>query len=363
MARLLIDALRAAGHEVELAARLRSLLARPDPAALARLAEIGARLATRIVTRYRDRPPAMRPALWFTYHLYYKAPDWIGPPVCDALGLPYVVAEASFAPKRAGGAWALSHAATERALQRADAVIGLNSHDSACVRPVLRKGAIFTFVPPFLDRAPFVAAAAARSEHRARLAARYGLPLDEPWLLVVAMMREGDKLASYRLLGAALRQIRDTSFHLLVAGDGPARPAVVEALGTVAAARIHWLGEVEAEALPALYAGADLFPWPAVNEAYGMALLEAQAAGLPVLAGCTGGVPDIVADGKTGRLVPAGDAMGFAEALRALLDQPALRRELGAAAIRRTAEHHDMAGAVAKLDAALRSVTTARGNT
>ena len=43
-------------------------------------------------------------------------------------------------------------------------------------------------------------------------------------------------------------------------------------------------------ALPALYAGADLYLWPAINEAYGMAFLEAQAAGLPVVAGRTGGV-------------------------------------------------------------------------
>ena len=61
-----------------------------------------------------------RPRLWFTYHVYYKAPDWIGPRVARGLGIPYVVAEGSRAAKRAQGPWALGHAGAEAALDRAD---------------------------------------------------------------------------------------------------------------------------------------------------------------------------------------------------------------------------------------------------
>ena len=64
----------------------------------------------------------------------------------------------------------------------------------------------------------------------------------------------------------------------------------------------------------------DLYLWPAINEAYGMAFLEAQAAGLPVVAGRTGGVPAVVADGVTGLLTPIGDAAAFAGAVARLLD-------------------------------------------
>ena len=71
------------------------------------------------------------------------------------------------------------------------------------------------------------------------------------------------------------------------------------------AARYHAAG-----ALPGIYAAADLYVWPACNEAYGMALLEAQAAGLPVVAGREGGVPDIVAHGPPGSWSPA-PAGGF----------------------------------------------------
>ena len=102
-----------------------------------------------------------------------------------------------------------------------------------------------------------------------------------------------------------------------------------------AAERVRFAGACRTTALPALYAGADLYLWPAINEAYGMAFLEAQAAGLPVVAGRTGGVPAVVADGVTGLLTPIGDAAAFAAAVARLLDGPAERARLAAAAAQR----------------------------
>jgi glycosyltransferase involved in cell wall biosynthesis len=78
----------------------------------------------------------------------------------------------------------------------------------------------------------------------------------------------------------------------------------VEALLAPFGDRVRSLGALPGGRLPALYAACDLYVWPAVREAYGMAMLEAQALGLPVLAGDEGGVADVVADGVTGRLVP-----------------------------------------------------------
>ena len=96
--------------------------------------------------------------------------------------------------------------------------------------------------------------------------------------------------------------------------------------------------------------------WPAVNEAYGMALLEAQAAGLPVVAGRTGGVPDVVRDGVGGLLTPVGDAVAFAAAVEALLRDPDRRRAMGDAARRVAAEDHDFSTAVRDLDALVRRI-------
>jgi len=347
VARLLVAALKHAGHQVELASRLRSRDGAGDPVRQRRLAALGARLAARLLRRYEARPPAARPRAWLTYHLYYKAPDWIGPRVCRALGIPYVVAEASLAAKRADGPWAMGHEATLAALSAARAVIALNSADV----PALPAGTPMHRLAPFLDPAPYRAAHESRASTRAQLAMAHGLDPTAPWLLSAAMMRADAKLASYRCLGAALRQVADRPWHLLIAGDGPARAAVRAAFAWAETGRVVYLGMPDEHELPEIYGACDLYAWPAVNEAYGMALLEAQAAGLPVLAGAAGGVASVVGHGETGVLVPPGDERAFAQALGALLDDPSRRRALGAAALKRVAARHGLDRAARDLDA------------
>jgi glycosyltransferase involved in cell wall biosynthesis len=175
------------------------------------------------------------------------------------------------------------------------------------------------WLPPFLDPAPFRIAAAARAAHRTRLARDHGLDPAIPWIAVVAMMREGDKLASYRMLAGALGRLRDLRWHLLVAGDGSARASVESVLGAAIPDRATLLGALDMEGVAALNAAADLCAWPAVNEAYGMAMLEAQAAGLPVVSCAARGVPDVVEHGRTGLLAPPGDEAAFAMLIRELM--------------------------------------------
>ncbi|MEE8187891.1 MAG: glycosyltransferase family 4 protein [Kiloniellales bacterium] len=352
MARLLIDAFECAGHEVELASRLRSWNGSPDPARQARLQRVGGALAERLLRRYRARPAAARPGAWLTYHLYYKAPDHIGPLVADALGIPYLVAEASVADKRANGPWALGHEATIAALDQAARVISLNPLDAKClphperVRPI----------KPFLDPAPFRAAAKRRAAARTEMAAAQGLDTAYPWLLAVAMMRPGDKLESYRLLARTLEGLGDRDWQLLLVGDGPARAEVEAAFAWAGTDRLRTYGVAEPDRLPGIYAACDLMVWPAVNEAYGMAILEAQAAGLPVVAGYGEGLAAIVRDGETGLLTPPGDAVAFGAALRELLETPEKRRALGRAAADKVAAEHTLEAAACRLDAILAEV-------
>ncbi|HMK68610.1 MAG TPA: glycosyltransferase family 4 protein, partial [Stellaceae bacterium] len=280
MARLLLQAIERAGHETMVAARLRSWDGTGDRRRQERVRALGHRIAARFVARAR-RDPRRRPDLWLTYHLYYKAPDWIGPEVAEALGIPYVVAEASLAQKRRGGAWDLGHRATAAALARADRVIGLNSADREGVLPALASPERWLALKPFLDNAPFLRALARRDAARKALAERHGLDPAQPWLVAVAMMRADVKLASYRLLGTALARAGDLRFHLLVAGDGPARAEVELALAPLGE-RVRFLGALAEEQVPELLAASDLYLWPALGEAYGLAILEAQAAGLPV---------------------------------------------------------------------------------
>lgn len=358
MARMLLAALEHGGHRVELACRLRSYDGTGDPVRQQRLRSLGGRLSQRLVQSYRTRPPTDRPDLWFTYHLYHKAPDWLGPPAASDLGIPYVVAEASHAAKQASGPWAAGHAAAKAAIARADLIVGLNPADDDGLRSLAGDRAPLLPLPPFIDCRPWAAARVDRVALRETVCGRHGPPIDEPLLVVAAMMRHGDKLASYRLLGDALAYLREHRWRLLVAGDGPARAEVEAALVPVAD-RIVWLGRLDEAGCARTFAAADLYVWPAIGEAWGMALLEAQAAGLPVVAGRTGGVPAVVRDGATGLLVPAGDARAFARAVAELLGDDARRRRLGEAAAASVRLRHDIAAASRTLDAALSALRAA----
>lgn len=360
MARLLMAALARANHTVELASRFRSREGTGDPAHQQLLAETGQHLARRLAADYLRRPAFERPEAWFTYHLYYKAPDWLGPAVADALDIPYLVAEASHAGKRSNSPWARGHAATAVALARADAVINLNPADVAGVTSATSASAMVVMLKPFIDGADFAAAANRRDILRVGFAQRFGLDPAQPWLLTVAMMREGDKLASYRILGTALGLLGDIAWQLLIVGDGPARAEVEAALSGLGRNRIRYAGARLPDELPEFYAAADLLVWPAINEAYGMTLLEAQAAGLPVVAGASGGVPAIVAAERTGLLTPPGDTAAFADAVRILLGDPVRRGALGETAKEMIAQEHDVAAAAEVLDRTLRDAVNRR---
>ena len=328
MAQLLLATLQGAGHEVTLASRFRSFEGEGAPERQAALRTQGEAEAARLLAGYRALPAP--PEAWFTYHLHYKAPDWLGPPIAQALGIPYLVAEASFAPKRAGGPWEIGHRATASAIRAAAAVFCLTRLDAACVAPLVMAPHRLIALPPFLDglAAPLPQRRFARQE----LSRRFGLPMEAFWLLAVAMMRPGDKLASYARLAAALARLRLGDWRLLVVGDGPARAKVRDLFAGALAERVAFAGEQRPEDLPVFLAAADLLVWPGVGEAYGMAYLEAQAAGLPVVAGAERGVPDVVLADETGLLTPPGDDAAFARAIERLANDDDLRRRFAARA-------------------------------
>ena len=357
LARMFVAALTAAGHEVVLASRLRAFEGRGDAARQARIAAVGAALARRLVRRWQ-RAGAAVPDLWFTYHVYHKAPDHLGPRVARALGIPYVIAEASAAPKQHDGAWRDGHAAAQAAIRDADAVVCVNPADVPHVTTLRGAGAITAVLPPFFDVAAFLAAGDAAASRAA--AAALAPVRDAPRLVTVAMMREGDKLASYVALAEALLRLRDRPWHLVVVGGGAAAPEVHARFAALGPGRVTFVGTQPPATVAALVAGADLFVWPAVAEVIGLALLEAQALGVPVVAGRRPGVAAIVEDGVTGRLTPPGDVAAFAAAVAALLDDPDTRSAMARRARALARERHDLAAAARALDAVLARVSAAR---
>jgi glycosyltransferase involved in cell wall biosynthesis len=115
--------------------------------------------------------------------------------------------------------------------------------------------------------------------------------------------------------------------NLVVAGDGPLRRLVPDALGFVP----H-------DELGDLYDRAAVVVCPSYREGLPLCVLEAMAHGKPVVASAVGGIPELVEDGVTGYLVEPGDVTGLRTAIERLLADPALRRRLGRAARARVAE-------------------------
>jgi glycosyltransferase involved in cell wall biosynthesis len=356
LARLFLQALAHGGHESEIACHFVSRDGGGNPARQERLKTLGEKLATRLARRYHARPPEARPEAWLTYHLYHKAPDWLGPIVTTELGIPYLIAEASTAPKRAGGPWDIGYAGANQAIAKADAIFTVNSDDWGCLETLIGPATYHKRLFPFVDATPFEAAAARRENVRAGFAHQFGWPAETPLLLAVGMMRAGAKRQSYRLLATTLSQLTDGDWRLVVVGDGPCRDEITQEFEELAPGRAVFLGELNGAGLADAYAASDMLVWPAVDEAFGMALLEAQAAGLPIVAGKQRGVPDIVSSGITGLLPPPNDTEAFAAAVRRLLDDNELRQTMSRAAASRVREKFDIPAAAAEIDHTLQIV-------
>lgn len=128
----------------------------------------------------------------------------------------------------------------------------------------------------------------------------------------------------------------------LVAGDGPDRPRLERLAGDLALQEhVVFLGRVAVDRLPDLYASADLFALLSREdlasgdaEGFGLVLLEAQAAGTPVIAAQSGGMADALVPGETGLLVPADQPATFAEVVGRLLGDPLRLQQMRQAAVR-----------------------------
>ena len=158
-------------------------------------------------------------------------------------------------------------------------------------------------------------------------------------------------LRHYKGLGHLISAMDGLDATLLLAGSGPQEQRLrAIASRSPASDRIHLLGDVAPEQLPSLYAACDVLVWPAINEAYGMALLEAQAAGLPVVAGRSAGVATVVQDRKSGLLTDPGSPTDFASAVRSLVTTTSSRQSMSLEAIGAVAANHGLEAAARQLD-------------
>ncbi|HYY44118.1 MAG TPA: glycosyltransferase family 4 protein, partial [Actinomycetota bacterium] len=130
-------------------------------------------------------------------------------------------------------------------------------------------------------------------------------------------------------LMAAVPRI-DERTHILLVGDGPDRRALEKdirrrGLGE----RVHITGFVRHDCVPSYLAHADVLVLPSRYEELGCILVEAMQLGLPMVATRTGGIPEVIEDGRNGFLVPPQDPLKLAESVNSILSNPALARRLG----------------------------------
>jgi glycosyltransferase involved in cell wall biosynthesis len=129
--------------------------------------------------------------------------------------------------------------------------------------------------------------------------------------------------------------------QLVIVGDGPQRDALHARLArSPARDRIHMVGFVPHHRVPAFLSHADVLVLPSAYEELGSVLVEAMAAGLPVVATRVGGIPDLVEHEVTGLLAPVGDVAALAAALARLLEDRSLATRLARAARRRVEQHY-----------------------
>jgi glycosyltransferase involved in cell wall biosynthesis len=139
----------------------------------------------------------------------------------------------------------------------------------------------------------------------------------------------------------ALSALPSRSFEAAIVGEGPDRRELEQEIDRLGLAeRVQLAGE--RSDVPKLLARADIFVLSSASEGLPVSVLEAMAAGLPVVASRVGGVPEVVLDGRTGVLVRPSDPDVLAAALERLVVQPALRRRLGAAGRSRAEECFDL---------------------
>lgn len=122
------------------------------------------------------------------------------------------------------------------------------------------------------------------------------------------------------------------AIRVVLAGEGPGRDTLTRLAAELGIAEaVDFLGEVEHADVPATLAGFDIFAIPSTAEGFGVAAIEAAAMTLPVVGSDVHGIPDVVANGRTGILTPAGDAAALAASIRRLAEDAELRATMGAA--------------------------------
>jgi len=159
---------------------------------------------------------------------------------------------------------------------------------------------------------------------------RYGIPESLRLVLFVGSLDRAHPFKGAGYLLRAFARMGDQGVGLMLVGDGDLKPSLVALAETLGIARRVWfVGTVPHWDLPPYYAASDLVVLPSFLESFGMVLIEAMACGRPVLAHAIPGARSVVRDGEDGLLARPGDMDDLVEKMRALLEDPSRRAQMG----------------------------------
>ncbi|TIH20269.1 glycosyltransferase family 1 protein [Marinifilum sp. JC120] len=270
-----------------------------------------------------------KPDLWLTYHSYYKSPDLLGPYISAKLGIPYVIYQGVFATKyrRNYKTWT-GYMANKHALLHANHVFANKDIDFHNLSRIILPEKISRTYPG-IESDKFKYCPMGAEEIRNK----YDLSGNKV-ILSTAMLREDVKAESITDLIKAFtpvaKEIPDAK--LLIAGDGEARIRLEKLAADMAGNKVIFLGQVKRDELYKYYSAADFFAYPGINESLGMVYLEAQCAGLPIVAYSTRGPKEAVVHEKTGLLSPEGNIVALSANLTSLLTNESQRKQMAKAA-------------------------------
>jgi glycosyltransferase involved in cell wall biosynthesis len=288
----------------------------------------------------RGRSPAL-------LHAHFGVEGVYALPLAQRLGIPLVTTFHGFDATLATAALLASPAYAHYALGRAR--LARRGDLFLCASAFIRARLLALGFPPARTRVHYIGVDCGAITPRA--------PAEEALeILHVARLVEV-KGTAYLIRAFARVAPQHPHARLVIIGDGPLR-AKLEKLAQACgvAGRVAFLGALAHAQVLARMRRAAMLVLPSVRtasgrvEGLGMVMLEAAATGVPVIGSALGGIPEVVAEGETGFLVPARDAEVLAARIALLLGDAGLRRQMGAAARQRAAQNFDIGKQTAALE-------------
>lgn len=179
---------------------------------------------------------------------------------------------------------------------------------------------------------------------REQFRCEYGIEPNEFVLSTISYLRDYKK--PHIVLEAFAQLVRQgLPVHLFIAGDGDLMDSMVALSSRLAIGdKVHWLGNFSQT--ERLLQASDVFILASVGEAFGNALIEAMACGVPCVGSRSGGIPEVIEDGFTGFLATPLDSADFADKIARIVSQPELRCKMVRQSFERARDHFSVERAV-----------------